>query len=81
MAANYEYKCVYIPDAFQAKGSQHYEESIEFNQSLINDEASNGWKYVRVDIISSYRAGCLSILLKRKPIDIRLVIFEREVRG
>jgi hypothetical protein len=75
----YVYKCVPVPTGFEIGRKNSHLEAVKAYQDLINQEASQGWEYVNVDVISSeYTPGCLSGFLSKLPI-INLFIRDAEV--
>ena len=86
--ANYEYKCVAVPDVIKITEKGDYSQAIKTYQDLINQETADGWKLVNVDTVSSYyksppppKAGCFKKQEEQKPdqsATFKLLIFERQ---
>jgi hypothetical protein len=65
---SYEYKMVQVPPAIQVSAKEHKgNEAAEYLESKVNEMASQGWEFYRVDTIGvSLKPGCLAALSGKK---------------
>ena len=79
---NYEYKMGQIPPSIEVK-EKHYrgQEAAYYLQSIVNEQAKEGWEFYRVDSVGVLRRpGCLAGLLgaKETMLEYYVVTFRKE---
>lgn len=64
----YEYKMVQVPPTIVVKESEYRgQEAAYYLQSIVNELATEGWEFYRVDTIGVVtKPGCLGALLGQK---------------
>ena len=85
--ANYQYKCVQVPESFEIGKKQSHFEVVGAYQDIINSEAKDGWKYIGIDTIESeFKGGCLSTIpviswfvRGDEAINLKMLVFEKTV--
>lgn len=69
MMAEYQYKCVKVPEVIGIGKNQSHSEVVTAYQDIINSEAKGQWEYKGVDTIESdFQPGCIGGLLASIPI-------------
>lgn len=63
----YEYKMVQVPPSIVIKKESGEGEAAQYLQAVVNQYASQGWEFYRVDEIGvKVRPGCLAMLLGQR---------------
>lgn len=77
----YEYKMIQVPPTIVVRAKeQRGNEAAYYLQSLVNEQAAEGWEFYRVDTVGVVtRPGCLGSLLgaKQTLIEYYVVTFRR----
>lgn len=78
----YEYKMVQVPPTIVVKERQlRGQEAAYYLESIVREQAANGWEFYRVDTIGVVtKPGCLGGLLGAKEVlrEYYVVTFRRE---
>jgi hypothetical protein len=77
-----KYKCICLPEhVFSAKKGHHHNQTLNAYQTVLNEEAANGWILDHIDTVTStIRPGCLGFLFGRKAetITYKVLIFKKD---
>jgi hypothetical protein len=79
--ALYDYKMVQIPPTIVLK-EQNGSEAAKYLETIVNENAGDGWEFYRVDSIGvRVQPGCLGVLLghKQQTMEYYVITFRREI--
>ncbi len=63
----YQYRMLQVPPNVSVRGVAQGQEAAQYLQTLVNEQARQGWEFYRVDEIGvEVRPGCLWALLGQK---------------
>jgi hypothetical protein len=78
----YEYKMIQVPPTIVVKEKEYRgQEAAYYLQSIVNEQAAQGWEFQRVDTVGVVtKPGCLGALLGSKETlrEYYVVTFRRE---
>lgn len=63
----YRYRMIQVPPTIPVSKSQQGTAAAEYMESVVNEQAAEGWEFYRVDQVGvDVKPGCLSSILGRQ---------------